>query len=707
MIRYLLSLPGRVFTASANMILGVFTATANMVGGILLFPGRVFAATTNMILEVFTATANKILGVFTDVFTATANMILGVLLFPVRVFTVTANMIFGVFAATANKILGVLSFPVRVYDFLVCCLYDAFDRTYNFVFCCLYNLLVGAWSAFCSAFCWIIRACWDAFLFVIGAISYAVRSVVYWLCELPGNVVTILGDFAKDALGVVSNLLAEAKFWTMYLGWHQLCWTLRFVTNLKICVWASCQILGTDLIQNLRRPSYHIARCKEWPKLSRRCGVAYPKTLDITKKPTSLLKYAMRHAMCSYPPRMLVALGELPWNFLLPFKSTSDVLKCCFNIGSQHSQDIVDFDKQQTTNLPSFYLCVDHAEKHIVVSIRGTVPSNVFDVLTDLNAQPMSYSGGEVHRGMALAAKNVLAEIQNSEPARKLLFDPKNMHYDVIFCGHSLGAGVAALMAMRVMNGEASVFSHYVEMKKIQAFAFASPGVASQSLIDPDQITNKKWNQIVTSVALSTDLVTRMSVRSYTTHIERCEFISKWTTEEKDAALGTKKVKICTGYYQGDIADYEGDEQSEDKGAIRDDLLIEGLKEMGESDGQMFPLGEVLWYVPNSIQEKNDGISKLVVADTTPKDADLHWSGVASTAMLYICALADCLFAYSKSKRFDKYNAKQYKLCDATEHKEAIFQNLILDVESLHAHFPNRYLWACGATLIKPSKLDD
>jgi len=503
---------------------------------------------------------------------------------------------------------------------------------------------------------------------------------------------------ALNCLAGASNDLANWQ-------WDQLCWALhlplRITTIICILAWAFWQLFATNIAQNFLNHSYHMARCVAWPKLSRRCGVAYPKPLTVAKPPDiDVLEYAMRHAMTAYPPRMLVALGELSARYSLPFTTTDHVLKHCFDIDPV---DIVDFERGQTPNQPFFYLAVDRNKERIVVSVRGTVPSNVFDVLTDLDAKPMDYSVGEVHgvvhQGMSLSAKYVLDAIRRNKKARDLLF--ANREFNVIFCGHSLGAGVAALMAMRVLNGESSVFADFVEVRKIKTFAFASPGVASLSLFNTDN--SRKWNDVVTTVALSTDLVTRISMRSYLTHIERCECISNWEQQELFLA--------------------------ETEGNTRGEWLIATLQNTGESDGEMFPLGTVLWYVPDhsaperqcaaALDEVRQRGQNFEVVNDYPKNKELHTSGIINTTAMYFCAAMPFMTPMVKmllwilsffvpdidrddlsaSKLKDKYNARRYQLCDATPFRKQIFQNLILDVESLHAHFPNRYLWACGVTL--------
>ena len=104
------------------------------------------------------------------------------------------------------------------------------------------------------------------------------------------------------------------------------------------------------------------------------------------------MRYAVRHAIASYPPSFIVFLG-LKNDVAYAFKSTKKLLISAFNI---ESKDII-IDNctnsliiANSTHQPSFYLCVDHNKSKIVVSIRGS--SSIADALTDVNAVSKPYS---------------------------------------------------------------------------------------------------------------------------------------------------------------------------------------------------------------------------------------------------------------------------------------------------------------------------
>jgi len=423
----------------------------------------------------------------------------------------------------------------------------------------------------------------------------------------------------------------------------------RFIVNVDIGKWAIDTLVSAKIIPHLFKSSYHGA-ADIWPDLSRRCGLSYPAPSELKiLTPASMpaeVQYALRHAMTSYPAFMLTILGALPASFAWPFCSTSSVLKYCFGV---ESEDIADYNKQQTTDQPSFYLCVDKNMKRIVVSVRGTVPWNIFDVLTDLSAKPASAecNRGEVHGGMLKSAEYVLRTIEHNARSQQLLSSVKDdPEYEMIFCGHSLGAGVAALMAYRLLHGGEEHFpkiAKWAERKKLKVFAFASPCVASSRVVQ----SREPWNDMVTSIALTTDLVTRISVWSAETLDKRLEIVENW------------------------------DEMDED-------LLVQQLKAAGSCDDEsgpcrMYPLGAVMWCVPNEVLEGDSEIAKAKSA---------------------LQRLAPHTLPYGPKHR-EKYSASHYTLCELPsgyEHKE-VFQNLIFNVGLLYAHLPHRYLWACGVTL--------
>ena len=98
------------------------------------------------------------------------------------------------------------------------------------------------------------------------------------------------------------------------------------------------------------------------------------------------------------------------------------------------------------------YLCIDHESKAIVLTLRGTWGFE--DVLTDMTCDydDLEYLGRswKVHKGMHASAKRLLhgGSARVMVTIRAALDEYPN--YGMVFCGHSLGGGVAALLATMI-----------------------------------------------------------------------------------------------------------------------------------------------------------------------------------------------------------------------------------------------------------------
>ncbi|KAJ3031505.1 UNVERIFIED_CONTAM: hypothetical protein HDU68_003446 [Siphonaria sp. JEL0065] len=92
------------------------------------------------------------------------------------------------------------------------------------------------------------------------------------------------------------------------------------------------------------------------------------------------------------------------------------------------------------------YVALDRVARVVVVSLRGTLALN--DVLTDLKADYADFMGYKVHSGMLRSAALMYRKGAAVRDAVKRALD-ENPTYGLILTGHSLGGGVAALLALR------------------------------------------------------------------------------------------------------------------------------------------------------------------------------------------------------------------------------------------------------------------
>lgn len=107
-------------------------------------------------------------------------------------------------------------------------------------------------------------------------------------------------------------------------------------------------------------------------------------------------------------------------------------------------EDIAQLVPTSAINEPAYFIAVYHARQCVVMSIRGTY--NTTDILTDLNPHTEPFLNGVVHSGMLGAAKWLLEK--EGRLLKNLLTD--NPGYTLVLTGHSLGGGVAALLAMLI-----------------------------------------------------------------------------------------------------------------------------------------------------------------------------------------------------------------------------------------------------------------
>lgn len=116
-------------------------------------------------------------------------------------------------------------------------------------------------------------------------------------------------------------------------------------------------------------------------------------------------------------------------------------------------------------------------------SFRGTL--RIHDVLTDLvcKQEPLQIGDtiGAAHGGMLKAAQRLLDELRADIEAAL----SSNIGFKLVLCGHSLGGGLATLMAVligptiQVQPSEPENTAHHVP---VTCFAYASPAVLSLEL---------------------------------------------------------------------------------------------------------------------------------------------------------------------------------------------------------------------------------
>jgi len=163
--------------------------------------------------------------------------------------------------------------------------------------------------------------------------------------------------------------------------------------------------------------------------------------------------------------------------------------------------EVLEFE-QGTNQLhqPGYLVAVDHVTGHVVVALRGT--SSVRDVLSDLACEPADLSlggtAGLAHSGMLTAARKVeeeLAEIASRGLERLQIHQRPRL----VVVGHSLGAGVAALVT--ALWRDTGRFSGVT----VSCVVFACPQILDRDL-------SVAVSNFTTSILVGDDLVPRFSL---------------------------------------------------------------------------------------------------------------------------------------------------------------------------------------------------
>ena len=145
--------------------------------------------------------------------------------------------------------------------------------------------------------------------------------------------------------------------------------------------------------------------------------------------------------------------------------------------------------------------------------------------------------------------------------------------------------GVAALLGF-MYNAHPVI----CKQNRLRCYPFASPCVASREFVE-----KKIGEDYITSVALSTDLVTRLSLESI-----------KKMNLRLDAIMESDKE--CTRICMLNCQDVEVDGDDEAKEADKASQLITKLRTLATPNpkGQLFPLGRVLWFIPKDAMDDDD-----------------------------------------------------------------------------------------------------
>uniref|UniRef100_A0A383VYZ4 Fungal lipase-type domain-containing protein n=1 Tax=Tetradesmus obliquus TaxID=3088 RepID=A0A383VYZ4_TETOB len=158
--------------------------------------------------------------------------------------------------------------------------------------------------------------------------------------------------------------------------------------------------------------------------------------------------------------------------------------------------DILFFYTQVHKLQPGFYIAVNHEAKTLMWVIRGT--HDIHDLLTDLCGVATPINGGAAHWGMWRAAGWLLENHWD----RVLGYLQQHPGYNLEIIGHSMGAGVGSLLALRLNTEDA--FTQQLGDTKVTCVAIATAACLSSELASA-------VSPYVTTVVMRYDLVPRFS----------------------------------------------------------------------------------------------------------------------------------------------------------------------------------------------------
>ena len=143
---------------------------------------------------------------------------------------------------------------------------------------------------------------------------------------------------------------------------------------------------------------------------------------------------------------------------------------------------------------PAYLLMVSKegvGSKVAVVSIKGT--TDLMDMLTNCNSNPIEFEDGLCHQGMLDAAK----WLERDQGLGECLARLEANGYRIVLTGHSLGAGCAILLGMLLRR----------RLKTLRVLGYATPPCVGELLAD------KPWmKERVLNLVLRDDMIPRCSI---------------------------------------------------------------------------------------------------------------------------------------------------------------------------------------------------
>ncbi|EPQ32162.1 uncharacterized protein PFL1_00359 [Pseudozyma flocculosa PF-1] len=282
---------------------------------------------------------------------------------------------------------------------------------------------------------------------------------------------------------------------------------------------------------------------------------------------------------------------------------------------------------------PRFYVVTDHPRKVIILVLRGSLSMGDFAADLTCESVPFTFhpSVGDVaestnetgapaghghsedfcHEGMLITAKEIgdVGRPVNRAVASALT---RNGGYSLEIAGHSLGAGVASILAMMWGNpttGLTIAESGLPAGRRIHSYCYAVPCVASESLA-------RKCAALVTSHVYSYDFVTRLSLGAIQDIRNGCAWLCYEDAEAsrqqvdrpQGKGAGPKKMSsLMRKAFEHQAGRLDSSETGEKAEVEADFLSLRKTLEANMHGTHLFPPGKVLYSLPSSDLNGHDG----------------------------------------------------------------------------------------------------
>eukprot|EP00656_Telonema_subtile_P044810 TRINITY_DN51063_c0_g2_i1.p1 TRINITY_DN51063_c0_g2~~TRINITY_DN51063_c0_g2_i1.p1 ORF type:complete len:513 (+),score=151.28 TRINITY_DN51063_c0_g2_i1:132-1670(+) len=292
--------------------------------------------------------------------------------------------------------------------------------------------------------------------------------------------------------------------------------------------------------------------------------------------PEPVTRY-MRFAAATYGHAGLKALGMLP---LMAAADDEEAAAALTGVPREH---VLLFESSSSMYCPGHVLLVDQQCGCVVLAVRGTMRPQ--DLLTDLVCESSPLEGcpsASVHSGFQQASERLFERTQQP------ILDALAAHglSQIVLCGHSLGAAVASLLALKwraCLPNPAT---------QVQAFAYAAPCCLSLEAA-------KECTGVVCSVVCGDDMVPRFNLGVMTDLRTRMLTVHRMGTAHAEA--------LCVEVEAGGVLSAEAEGLCEAVRAVRAERL--------------YPAGDVLYMAEgaphaHAVQSEQEQFGELVFSSS-------------------------------------------------------------------------------------------